>query len=123
MARKFPKMLKLLFNIAIISLIALSLAEIALRLCHKIYPSYIFYENSYNRFRGKPFADDYDFRLNSRGFKDVERKKEKEPNVYRILGLGNSFAFGVVPLIPKGHPHGLTTRPEGGKTPNDRIAA
>ncbi|MGO9570367.1 MAG: alginate O-acetyltransferase AlgX-related protein [Desulfomonilaceae bacterium] len=97
MARRFSKILKILINIAIVSLITLSLAEIALRLCHKIYPSYIFYENSYNRFRGKPFADDYDFRLNSRGFKDVERKKEKEPNVYRILGLGDSFAFGVVP--------------------------
>ncbi len=80
-------------------------------------PSYIFYENSYNRFRGKPLADDYDFRLNSRGFKDVERKKEKEPNVYRNLGLGNSLAFGVVPLIPKGHPDGPATRSEGGKTP------
>ena len=109
-------MLKLLLNIAIIYLITLSLAEIALRLCHRIYPSYIFYENSYNRFRGKPLADDYDFRLNSRGFKDVERKKEKEPNVYRILGLGDSFAFGVIPLIPKGHRHGPLTRPEGGKT-------
>jgi hypothetical protein len=94
---KCPKLLKLLLNIAIISLITLSLAELALRLCHKIYPSYIFYDNSYNRFRGKPFADDYDFRLNSKGFKDVERKKEKQPNVYRILGLGDSFAFGVVP--------------------------
>lgn len=79
-------------------------------------PPYIFYENSYSRFRGKPLADDYDFRLNSRGFKDVERKKEKEPNVYRILGLGDSFAFGVIPLIPKGHRHGPLTRPEGGKT-------
>ena len=80
-------------------------------------PSSIFYENSYNRFRGKPLADNYGFRLNARGFKDVERNKEKEHNVYRILGHGNSFAVGVVPLIPKGHPHGPTTRPEGGKTP------
>jgi hypothetical protein len=78
-ARKFPKLLKLLLNIAMISLVALSLAEITLRLCHKIYPLYIFYENSYNRFRGKPFAEDYDFRLNSRGFKDLEGKKEKGP--------------------------------------------
>ncbi len=97
MTGRYAKLLKLILNIAIISLITLFLAEIALRLCHKIYPSYIFYENSYNRFRGKPFADDYDFRLNSGGFKDVERKKKKDPNTYRILGLGDSFAFGVVP--------------------------
>lgn len=97
MTGKYFRLLKLLLHIAIIILITVSLAEIALRLCNKIYPSYIFYDNSYNRFRGKPFADDYDFHLNSRGFKDVERKKEKEPGVYRILGLGDSFAFGVVP--------------------------
>jgi SGNH hydrolase-like domain, acetyltransferase AlgX len=94
---KYAKLMKLVLDIVIVALITLFLAEIALRLCHKIYPSYIFYENSYNRFRGKPFAYDYDFRLNSGGFKDVERKKEKEPGVYRILGLGDSFAFGVVP--------------------------
>ena len=86
-ARKFPKMPKLLPNIAIISLITLSLAEMALRLCRKIYPSYIFCENSYSRFRSKPLADDYDFHRNSRGFKDVERKKEKEPNVYESWRL------------------------------------
>jgi hypothetical protein len=94
---KYCNLLKSILTTAIIALITFFLAEIALRLCHKVYPSYIFYENSYNRFRGKPFADDYDFRLNSGGFKDVERKKEKEPGVYRILGLGDSFAFGVVP--------------------------
>ncbi|MGO9568581.1 MAG: hypothetical protein ACLP5H_13665 [Desulfomonilaceae bacterium] len=27
----------------------------------------------------------------------MERKKEKEPGVYRILGQGDSFAFGVPP--------------------------
>ena len=80
-------------------------------------PPYIFYENSYSRFRGKPLADDYDFRLNSMGFKDLEPKKEKESNVYRILALGDSFVFEVVPLIPKGHPDGPPIRSEGGKTP------
>jgi hypothetical protein len=114
---KCPKLLKLLLNIANICLITLSLAEIALRLCNKIYQSYIFYDSSRNRFRGKPLAENYGFGRNSRGFKDVERKKEKQPNVYRILGLGDSFAFGVVPLIPKGHRHGSPTRPDGGKTP------
>jgi hypothetical protein len=83
-----------MFNIAIISL-TLSLGR--WRCDYTSDLSSIFYDNSYNRFRGKPFVDDYDFRLNSKGFKDVERKKEKAPNVYRILGLGDSFAFGVVP--------------------------
>ena len=43
------------------------------------------------------FPLDYDFRLNSKGFKDIEFKKEKEPGVYRMLGIGDSFTFGIVP--------------------------
>jgi hypothetical protein len=35
--------------------------------------------------------------LNSHGFKDVEFEKQKRPGTVRILGLGDSFAFGVVP--------------------------
>ena len=60
-------------------------------------PSPIFYDDSYNRFRGKPLGQDYDTRLNSRGFKDVEFRTEKEPGICRILAIGDSFPFGVVP--------------------------
>lgn len=123
MTGKCPKLVKLLLNIANICLITLSLAEIALKLCNKICQSYIFYDSSYNRFRGKPLADNYGFGRNSRGFKDVERKKQKEPNVYRILGLGNSFAFGVVSLIPKGTGMGPSQGPREAKPQNDKIAA
>ena len=52
---------------------------------------------SYNRFRGKPFAPDWNFHLNSRGFNDVEFSTHKAPGTIRILGIGDSFAFGVVP--------------------------
>src|SRR5262244_447476 len=37
----------------IVSLVA---TELALRIYNHFYPLYIFYGNSYNRFRGKPFA-------------------------------------------------------------------
>lgn len=58
----------------------------------------MFPNKSYNRFRGKPLADDFDsFHLNSKGFKDVEFSKEKKIGVFRILGIGDSFVFGVVP--------------------------
>ena len=67
-----------------------------LRIYHYVKPTMIFYDSSYNRFRGKPHAPDWDFKLNSRGFKDKEFT-EKKPNVYRIIGIGDSFAFGVVP--------------------------
>jgi hypothetical protein len=81
----------------IIFLITFMLAEITLRVYNHFNPTFIFYDSSYNRFRGKPGAPDYDFYLNSRGFKDVEFKPVKEANTYRVLALGDSFAFGVVP--------------------------
>ncbi len=81
----------------IILLITFGLTEITFRVYNFFRPSFIFYEPSYNRFRGKPYAPEYDFHLNSKGFKDVEFNEEKEAGTYRILGLGDSFAFGVVP--------------------------
>jgi lysophospholipase L1-like esterase len=36
--------------------------------------------------------------VNSRGFRDREHPLKKASGVYRILALGDSFAFGVVPL-------------------------
>jgi hypothetical protein len=84
-------------TLVIFSLIASLVAtELALRIYNHFYPLYIFYGNSYNRFRGKPFAQNWDFKLNSQGFNDVEFT-EKKASVYRILGIGDSFAFGVVP--------------------------
>lgn len=81
----------------LILLITFGLAEIAFRVYNHIHPSFIFYDSSYNRFRGQPNAPDFDFHLNSKGFKDVEFKIQKAENTYRILGLGDSFAFSVVP--------------------------
>lgn len=81
----------------IIAIATLALAEIGLRIYHRIHPLSIFYSDSYNRFRGKPFARDLDSRLNSKGFKDVEFETRKADGTFRILGIGDSFAFGVVP--------------------------
>lgn len=36
----------------------------------------------------------YPFRLNSLGFRDEERSVRKSDNVYRIIGLGDSFSWG-----------------------------
>lgn len=91
------KTFSILRQIAIVSAIAFVLTEITFRIYHRINPSFMFYDTSYNRWRGKPFAEDYDFRLNSRGFKDVEFSQQKEKRTYRIIGLGDSFAYGVVP--------------------------
>ena len=79
-----------------IVLITLILAEIAFRVYDHAVPSAVFYKDSYNRFRGRPFAQDWDFKLNAYGFKDQAFSQQKG-SAYRILGIGDSFAFGVVP--------------------------
>jgi len=88
----------LLLKILLFSIILFLALELAFRLYNKIFPSYIFSKNDYNRFRGIPNSIDwYNFRLNSRGFADIERSFEKEYGVYRILCIGDSFVWGVVP--------------------------
>jgi len=92
----FKKARSILINTVVIILITLSIGEIALRVYNHYVPSFIFYSGSYDRFRGKPFTYDWDFKLNSQGFKDKEFSEKKE-NVYRMLGIGDSCSFGVVP--------------------------
>ena len=94
---RFKKLINLAGQTIIIFLITFALAEISLRVYNHFNPTFLFPDSTYNRNRGKPGGLDYDFHLNSRGFKDVEFKSKKEPNTYRILALGDSFAFGVVP--------------------------
>jgi len=84
-------------QVLVILLITFALTEVVFRVYDYFRPSFIFYTAANERFRGRPYAPDYDFHLNSKGFKDVEFKTEKEPNTYRILGLGDSLAFAVVP--------------------------
>jgi len=91
-------MLRVVRDALIIVLITLALGELSLRIYNFIDPLPIFYSESYNRWRGKPFAPEYGaFHLNSRGFNDVEFNTSKAPGATRILGIGDSFAFGVVP--------------------------
>ena len=84
-------------DVLIIVLITVALGELSLRIYNYADPLPIFHSDSYNRFRGKPFAPDWSFHLNSRGFKDVEFNTSKATGTIRILGIGDSFAFGVVP--------------------------
>lgn len=96
MKQYIPKIVRPILSIILISIISLVLGELTLRIYHLFNPLFIFYDNSYDRFRGKPFADDWDFKLNSQGFKDIEFSLSKQQG-YRILGIGDSFAYGVVP--------------------------
>ena len=94
--QKIQKARSILLQTFVIMLITLTIGETALRVYYHYFPTFIFYSRSYERFRGKPFAEEWDFTLNSQGFKDEEFSAKKK-NVYRILGIGDSFSFGVVP--------------------------
>src|SRR5215211_2237822 len=94
---KLKTVLRGLRQTFVILLITLVLAEIAFRVYNYFHPSFIFYDRSYNRFRGKANAPDFDFHLNSKGFKDVEFNAKKDEGTYRIIALGDSFAYGIVP--------------------------
>ncbi len=84
-------------DVIAISVATIVLLELTLRAWHAFSPLPIFYSDSYNRYRGKPFAPNYDSRLNALGFNDVDHTPERAPGRMRIVALGDSFAFGVVP--------------------------
>ncbi|NJL89618.1 MAG: hypothetical protein HC916_07330 [Coleofasciculaceae cyanobacterium SM2_1_6] len=82
----------------IITLITFGMTEIVFRVYASINPTFIFYDSSYNRYRGKPFSPNYDDKLNSQGFQGPEFTQEKPDNTYRILSIGDSFTFGILPV-------------------------
>jgi lysophospholipase L1-like esterase len=97
-------------------LVALVAAEGALRAFQRVHPTFVLAGPSYNRFRGRPGTLVFGRPLNSGGFKDVEHARDKAPGTFRIVALGDSFAFGSVPyednyLTLLGHRLGTTTRP------------
>lgn len=77
--------------------VAFAFAEILLRVADRVRPSVVFPTRSYLRFRPPPHAHDYDFRLNSRGFKDVEFSRSPTPGLPRVAVIGDSVVFGAVP--------------------------
>ncbi|MBD2702441.1 hypothetical protein IC229_17465 [Spirosoma sp. BT702] len=81
--------------IAILTIATFLLGEIVLRAYNYFAHSHIFYDDSYNRYRGKPHVMLYGYKLNAGGFNDGEFTSK--PGDYRIIGLGDSFAFGIVP--------------------------
>jgi len=88
---------KVVYPGAIIIFVTLGLGEISMRLYNSFNPSHIFYNKSYDRYRAKVNAYYHGFRLNSKGFHDIEYPLEKPKNALRIVALGDSFAYGIVP--------------------------
>jgi hypothetical protein len=95
------RFISIITKVAIISLITFLLTEITFRLYSYSNPSFIFhgrsYSRSYNIYRGKPNSPDYDSKLNFHGFKGKDYITAKRVNTYRIIAIGDSFTFGVVP--------------------------
>lgn len=85
----------LLILLVIISCFAF--AEVALRIYSKSSSATIFSSDKLIRSRGKPHARVLGHKLNSKGFMDVEYPYKKPEGTYRIVAIGDSFAFGTVP--------------------------
>ncbi|HET8945688.1 MAG TPA: hypothetical protein VFQ07_01790, partial [Candidatus Polarisedimenticolia bacterium] len=77
--------------------ITLGFAEIALRAFQRLHPTFLLSEQSHDRFRGRPGTLVFGMPLNSGGFKDIEHPRDKPAGTFRIVALGDSFAFGSVP--------------------------
>jgi len=88
---------RLTYPVMMVVAITLGVTEISLRLYNRLTPSHIFYNKSYDRYRGRHSTYYNGFLLNSKGFHDIEHPMEKPENSFRIVALGDSFAFGVVP--------------------------
>jgi lysophospholipase L1-like esterase len=82
----------------IIFLITFGMTEATFRIYSLVNPTFIFYDSSYNRYRGKPLSPSQGGNLNSQGFRGAEYTQVKPANTYRIISLGDSFTFGIVPV-------------------------
>jgi hypothetical protein len=89
---------RLVLEVAGVTVVTLLLLEVALRAMNAISPTFIFYADSYGRYRGRPGAPHHGATLNAGGFNDRDHPVDRPPQVTtRIVALGDSFAFGVVP--------------------------
>ncbi len=77
--------------------LSLVLCEFSLRAYNRVKPSFIFSSRSYDRFRMKPHSTHFDFKVNAGGFNDTEFTARKKAGTTRIIGLGDSFLFGLLP--------------------------
>lgn len=73
--------------------------ELSLRLYQAADPGFIITpDTAYLRYRGRPCSEEFNgFRLNSRGYKDLEFSEQKRPGRYRIVAIVDSQTYGAVP--------------------------
>ncbi len=81
------------------AILLLFLLEISLRIYQVYDPNFLVVpDTTYLQYRGSPHSSEFNgFKLNSRGFKDIEFSKKKSTGRFRILALGDSQTYGAVP--------------------------
>ena len=85
-------------RVAAVIIVNLAVLEVGLRAVNAVLPIFLFYTESYNRYRGQPGAPFYDTHFNASGFNDVAHERSRPPGVVRrIVAIGDSFVVGVVP--------------------------
>ena len=94
--RSRRNILQTVLQLCCLLLLILGGTEIFLRLYYASNPENILYSRSYESGKGIANGSDYNFHLNSKGYKDTEFA-EKKRDSFRILALGDSFTFGNVP--------------------------
>jgi hypothetical protein len=81
-----------------VAIVNLALLEVGLRVVNAVRPSFLFYDDSYGRYRGQPGAPFYGTHFNARGYNDVDHEPARPPGIARrIVAVGDSFVVGVVP--------------------------
>ena len=96
---------RLAFAVFIIA-VALLMAEGGLRLYFALakdppHSRYVRHQDGSYRLRPGPFWEDNrdpNDRINAYGFRDVEHSRQKQAGFYRIVGIGDSFVLGAVPI-------------------------
>lgn len=83
---------------ALLLVVTLLVMELALRLLQLWWP--VWFLPNRDRlltFHERPFARHYDEYLNSRGYNDGEFRTDRSRRHFRLVGIADSFGFGVVP--------------------------
>lgn len=92
------KLFFVITTLILIFVITILCSEILLRVYVQFTPTMFSpRDKRYNQFRATPKAWINGFQLNSKGFQDIEFSVKKEKGKFRILAIGDSFTFGVVP--------------------------
>jgi len=85
-------------TVILIAVITFLFSEIILRIYVQMTPTmFAPRDKRYNQFRAAPNTWINGFQLNSKGFQDKEFTTQKPKETFRIIAIGDSFTFGVVP--------------------------